>query len=440
MNLKALMERAKQENFEAIEIFEQKQTSIGIAIFNGVVDKNEISDLATLSIRGIYDGKIAYLDLENQNEDIDFVIKSLKDNAASLTTDEKFFIFEGSPKYPILPTIEHDFEKHSHFDKIEILKQLEQKMKAKDERIIFVPYCNYSEEKTTTRIVNSKGLDIQKENGYCVVVVQVVARENDDTQSGYDVIVKKRIDEINIDEISEEVVSKTVAMLNAKPIPSNTYPIIMENNVMTDILGAFQRIFSGEAAIKKITPLIDKVDKVIMSEKITIVDDPLCVDAITKEPFDDEGVACFSKNVVDKGVFKLFLHNLKTAAYFNTTSTGNGFRTGGSIGVAPINLYIQPGEKTKKELIENLENGFFVTSVEGLHAGVNPISGDFSLKASGFLIEAGALARPVTLVVLSGNFFKMMKEVEHIANDLKFTYKGISSPSIQFKGLAVSGE
>ena len=80
-----------------------------------------------------------------------------------------------------------------------------------------------------------------------------------------------------------------------------------------------------------------------------------------------------------------------------------------------------------------------MTGFDGLHAGVNPISGDFSLKSVGYLIENGAIVRPVTLIVVSGNFLTLMNEVEEIANDLKLDYSAIGAPSIKFKGLSVSG-
>ena len=114
---------------------------------------------------------------------------------------------------------------------------------------------------------------------------------------------------------------------------------------MTEILVDFQSMFSGESAIRKTTLLLGKENEKIMSEKITIVDDPFHKDAIIVSPFDDEGVACYEKDVVSNGVFKTFLHNLKTARYFKTTSTGNGFKAGISsyAGVRGANLIIKPG-------------------------------------------------------------------------------------------------
>lgn len=440
MNFQDLIKKALKKGFSDIEIYEESSTELSIGIFNGVVDKNELSDISKLAIRAIYNGKMAYMDLENKNESIDFILDNLMNNAKSITTEEEFLIFEGSKSYPSVKTAEKDFDKYTNFDKINLLKTLEKNIKEKDTRVIHVPYCNYQETLNKVRIINSKGLDIAKQNDYCVVFAQVVAKENNDSQSSFEMDVKLRYEDLDIEKVCKDAVEKAVSMLNAKPVPSKTYPTIIEKEAMTSLFSSFQSMFSGESAIKKITPLLGKLDTLIMDEKITIVDDPIKEDAIIVSPFDDEGVACYRKEVVKDGVFKTFLHNLKTANYFKTTSTGNGFKTGATIGVSGANLYIAPGSTTKEEMIKDIEEGLLLTSFEGLHAGVNPISGDFSLKASGFLIQKGDISRAVTLIVASGNFFKLMKEVEIIGNDLELGYRGIGSPSIKFKGIAISGE
>lgn len=440
MNYTELLNKAKEFGFSDLEIYEDHSSSLTIGIYNGIVDKNKISDVTQITIRGIYNGKMASIVLENENESIDFILNNLKNNASIISTEEEFMIYEGDTVYPKARDIRNDFQEYTTFQKIEMLKGIENNIKALDSRIVFVPYCNYSEEKSSVKIINSKGLNISKENEYCALVLQAVAKENNDSQSGFKVDVQLRYENLDTKKLAEEVVRRTVSMLNAKSIPSKTYPVIIENEAMTDLLSAFFPVFSGESAIKKLTPFLGKENEKIMSDLITIVDDPLHKDAIINEPFDDEGVACNRKVIVDKGVLKTLLHNLKTAKYFNTKSTGNGFKSGATIEVNPVNFYIEPGVKSKEELIKEMNDGLLITSVEGLHAGVNAISGDFSLKSQGFLISEGKISRPVTLIVAAGNFYKLMNEVVAVGSDLELGHQGIAAPSIMFKGLAISGE
>ena len=134
-------------------------------------------------------------------------------------------------------------------------------------------------------------------------------------------------------------------------------------------------------------------------------------------------------------MFKTFLHNLKTAKAFNTVSTGNAVGNG----VGGINFYIEAGDTSKDEMIASIKEGMLITDLQGLHASLNPVSGDFSAQASGFYIENGKITKPVTLVVVSSNFLKMLNNVSKIGDDLEISYSGFGAPSILFKNIAISG-
>ena len=97
-------------------------------------------------------------------------------------------------------------------------------------------------------------------------------------------------------------------------------------------------------------------------------------------------------------------------------------------------------EKTEDEIIATIEKGIYVTEVGGLHAGLNPISGAFNVQATGYMIENGKKTSPVTLFVVSGNFFEMMNNVEEIGNDIEKRFTGVSAPTLKIKSLAISGK
>src|SRR5690554_6317642 len=124
MDYKLLIDKAKQYGFTDIEIYEHVTKSLHISIYNHVVDKNEISDVKGISIRAIYNGKMAYLSIENTEEDIEFILSNLKQNAEALTTDEEFEIFAGSKEYPTVKVEENDFHNYLHTDRIDMLMSL----------------------------------------------------------------------------------------------------------------------------------------------------------------------------------------------------------------------------------------------------------------------------------------------------------------------------
>ena len=171
------------------------------------------------------------------------------------------------------------------------------------------------------------------------------------------------------------------------------------------------------------------------SELVNIVDDPFLKKSARSRSFDDEGVATKFKELIKNGELKSYLYNLVTAKKDNVQPTGNGL--GGNIGA--INLRMVDGENTVDELVASIKEGIFVTDVQGTHAGANPVSGDFSLQASGYYVKDGKKVRPVALITVAGNFIKMLKDITMVANDSKQSYYGVTAPSIKIKAMQVSG-
>ena len=149
---------------------------------------------------------------------------------------------------------------------------------------------------------------------------------------------------------------------------------------------------------------------------------------------------CKTIEVVKDGVFTGFFHNLRSAKFFNEIPTGNGFRHGASTSVAPVNLHIQEGSKSEEEIIASIEKGILITEVNGLHAGLNPISGNFNVQSSGYLIENGQKAAPITLFVISSNFYEMLNNVVEVANNTEPNFNGTASPSLYIREVQVSGK
>ena len=441
MNVKELINKAKLAGISDIEVYQSITDSTSISIFNGEVDKSTINSSNVYSIRAIYNDKMSAYSFENQEANLDEIIEKLKENAKAITATEEVEIFGGSEKYETIEREDGKFKEHTIAEKVALAKEVEKVAKSLDTRIVLVNYCVYEEEKNTVKIINSKGLDLEKKAEYGVLVLGVVSKdETPNPQNGFEVKVVLNYDELDPEKIAKEAVKQAVSMLGAAPCESKTYPVIIENKAMASLLGGFDSIFTGEALLNKVTPLAGKEGTKIMQDCVNILDAPLDKTAVTAQPFDDEGVACYNKAIVENGVFKTFMHNLKTAKKFNTTSTANGVKAGDRITTGSYNLFIEKGEKTKEELIASLDEGLLIDDLSGLHAGLNPISCDFSAQSSGYLIKNGKIERPVTLIVVSGNFLKMMNDIEAIGSDLYLGYNGTGAPSILFKGLPVSGK
>lgn len=420
-----------------LEIYAVKNRSLKLSVYQNKLDQHVQSQVSSVTIRGIYQNKLSTVRFENMAlSHVEKMLDQLIENAKALTVVEPAIIFEGSPSYPVVEEDRFDFTSIPVIEKINLIKSLEQGI-LKGEYVAQVQTAQYQEIESVTTLVNSKGLNLSRNQSYAYAyAVGVFKKDESDIQTAYDIKLAKKFSDFNVEEMIQSTLKMGAAKLGGKSIPTKAYPVIFDHDMFADILNVFSSIFSGEAAFRNMTALKSKVGEQIFDSKINLVNDPLHEGAYFKAPFDDEGVACAKRYVVKDGVFTGFNHNLKTAKIFNTEPTGNGF--GG--GVQMANFVLEPGNTSLEAMIQGIEDGVMITDLIGLHAGVKTISGEFSLQAAGQKIENGKITHPVKMIVVSGNFFDMMNHIVTIGNDLKFNLSGVGSPSVLVESLMISGE
>lgn len=419
-----------------IEIFASARINLSIEVYDSKIESNEISTMHTAIIKGVYDNKMARLRVENLTDDnIDKMLDFLIDSAKNITALEPAIIFAGSDKYAEINETNFDFLTIDPTDKVDFLLNIEKGIK-KHELTTTVQTVSYSESDSKTVIVNSKGLNLSKHHTYAMVYAIGVFEKDSQIKTGLDYQMIRDYNNFDLDTLVAGVIKAGIDQIGAKSVASKTYPVVFSNEMFGSILGAYDGIFSGEAAYRKLTKLIDKQGESIASDIVNLINDPLSKEALFKIPFDDQGVATKRRHLIKDGTFTDFAHNLKTAEIFKTESTGNGFGDG----ISYPNLYLEPGKASFDEVIKTIEEGIYITDLVGLHAGVETISGDFSLQAAGFKIKDGKLTEPVDMIVVSGNYFNLLKDIEMIGNDFKFGMSGIGSSSVKIKNLTIGGQ
>lgn len=441
MDTKLLFEKALEAGITEIEVYRSKSSASEVGIFNHQIETLNSHSTNVCYIRGAFNGHLGSVYLENNELSIEEIIATIKENASLININEPYFIYPGDETYPELKPYEGDFSEHSMTEKSELILALAKKVESLSE-YVSCPEASYEESSFEYSIENSNGLNVNRKGGYGVIVCEVVAKKGDEIKSGYEVQLAKKFNEFDIEKLANDAVDGVVSKFGGSPIVSGNYKTVVKASVVRSLLGAFSNVFTAEMAIRKMSFLEGKEGTQVFGSNINIYDDPLCELAPSQDSFDDEGVAAKTKTVVEKGVFKTFLHNLKTAKMLGTETTGNGYKAGVSsgVGVRPSNFYIAPGEKSLDELFAECDNGFYLTDVQGLHAGINIINGDFSLQAQGFEIVAGKLGKPVTLVVASGNITSLLNDVLEIGSDLTFKTGSIGAPSLLVGKLSISGK
>ena len=440
MRYDAYFLEGKKANLSDLELYAYSTSSLSFSLFHGELDNYTVTNSYSLQARGIYKGKFGYFKTEkNDATTPKFVIDQIKQNALINEAKETAEIFKGSQKYSRKKVFNSSFSLVPTEHKIALAKEMETALRNADKRIIEVE-ISYNETIEETQLLNSYGLNLKDKSNICYYYVSAVAKAEDgDTKTGYKIAFSNRFEDLNPNEIVEKVLENTLSQLGGKPCLSQKYKTILSSNVTSNLLSFFLNSCSAESIRKKSSLLVDKINQIVCSKKITIEERPLNKNSFFRY-FDDEGVATFNKKIIDKGVLKTYLYDLKNARISNVSPTGNGYRQGnGKVGISFVNPYLKPGKKNLDTLFENINDGIYITSVQGLHAGMNPQSGNFSLQASGYLIRDGKKEKPVTLITIAGNLFEMLKNVKEVCSDSELLSNGWTCSSIYVKSLSIAG-
>ncbi len=296
----------------------------------------------------------------------------------------------------------------------------------------------------TVALANSHGLDLENKFAVNLAVAKSVVSNKDETQADYCI---KALDEtVSISEMASEATNGALDKIGAGLVETGKYNVIIDGTSMRSILSVFSSAFSAKSAQMGISLLSGKEGERIAADCITIQDDPMKEGSTVGTPFDAEGVATHKKSVVDRGVLKTLLHNRETAKRAGVESTANASKGSYSspVGISPYCFYIDAGTLTQDELYERAAEGILVTEVKGLHAGANAVTGDFSLESAGFMIRGGKRAEAVKSFTIAGNFFELLKCVDSLSDEVKFsaaqgfTYFG--SPDVLVRDMSVAGK
>ena len=436
-----ILDKSLKSGFTQGEIFFRGSENFEVMILEGEVSKYENSKEKGISFRGNYQGKMGYAYTEELEESaIDFLLTEAKENASILYQEEEEEIFAGE-EYPQWEKNIYDLDSLLVEKRILLAKRMEKATLEESSEVTSLDYCLLGMEKNEISIINTEGLDISYEKSFATGFVSAIAKRGEETKTATDFWKGQTWEEFNPEALGKWAGKRATSFLGATTIPSGTYDIILEGKAMASLLTSFAGVFYADNCQKGFSLLKGKQGEQIASIMVELRDDPLLINGYASAPFDSEGVAGKNKAVIENGILKTLLYNRKSGKKENIPSTGNGFKDGlkSSVKTGSTNFYIQNGESSIEELMEQMKDGIFITDLMGLHAGTNSISGEFSLSAQGFFVENGKSVYPVEQITVAGNFFQLLKDVKGVAGDLYFSSGGKGSPSVWIENLGVAG-
>ncbi|MBI5513121.1 MAG: TldD/PmbA family protein [Deltaproteobacteria bacterium] len=235
--------------------------------------------------------------------------------------------------------------------------------------------------------------------------------------------------------VGREAARRTVALLGARKVPTQEAPVVFEADAARSLLGLFAGCVTGDAIYRRSSFLVGRLDEVVASPLVTLVDDPLLPGGPGSRAFDGDGLPSRRNVVVERGALKTYLLDSYGARKLGLKSTGSSASVTGQ-GAGTSNFFLEKGAITREALLADTPRGLYVTGMMGF--GFNPVTGDFSRGAHGFWIEGGALAYPVSEVTISLNFKDLLQAIDAVADDLDLK-SGVASPTFRVERMTIAG-
>jgi len=299
----------------------------------------------------------------------------------------------------------------------------------------------YSDQSVTRSVVSTSGIDATSHSGRAALSTSVLIDDIDDgTRTGFAAVTGFGPSDLDPDEVATVAVRRGLELLGAVPANSGRMPVVLPPRIAAALMGLVGSMLSGERVVKGRTPFGDRMGEAIASPLATLFDDPTDQRSVAVSSVDGEGLACRRVPLIESGNLVGFLHDSRSARGLGTPGTGSAVR---SARVAPTpgyrSLHMVGGTQGLHELISGIDDGLLVLSLQGLHSGVNQVSGDFSAGVEGIRIRNGALAEPVKEATLAGSIPRMVLDIVAVGSDLEYLPGGSVIPSLVIEGMSIGG-
>ena len=446
-DLTALAERVAgwARTGEEVEVYVARGDETDIRAYDGEVESLTSATSAGIGIRVISDHRLGFAWAGSLDPSVlEETLAEARDNASFATPDDHVALAvpDGVPAV-VLDLWDEGLASVPTTAKVELALALEAQARAADARIRQVDHADYGDGSVEMALVSTTGMRAasRKTSGY--ISVSVIAGEGDGSQTGGGFSVSRGFEGLDPDRATDDAVTRAVRLLGATKGPSGRQTVVFDRRAATTVLSVVSGALSGEAVDKGRSFFAGRIGEQVGDTVLTLVDDPTDPRAYGAAAYDAEGLACRRNVLIDAGVLRGFLYDTVSASRAGVRSTGSAVR-GGFAGTPRPGcraLTVAPGPEGFDEdgVLAAVGEGLFVQSMTGVHSGVNPISGDFSVGAEGLMIREGRLAEPVREITVASTLQRMLQSVLVVGADVEWLPGIAAGQTLAFGDMQISG-
>ncbi len=435
---------------EAMEVYVARGTDTEVRAYDGAVESVTSADSSGVGIRVILEGseeegsRLGFAWAGSLDPSvIDAALEDARDNARYATPDPDVVLARpDGTSAAELDLWDERVATTPMEDKIALALDLERATRAADPRVRQVQSADYADGRTESALASTTGIRATSRRTNAYVTVEAIAGTGADTQTGSGFSVGRSPDDLDPDEAMAEAVLRATRLLGAQKTQSGHTSVVFDPRVVSSLLGVIASALSGEAVVKGRSFFAGRIGESVADAAVTLVDDPTNPLAFSAASYDAEGLACRRNVLIEDGILKMFVFDTVSARRAQMASTGSavrgGFSSTPSAGCRA--LVLQPGTMDANAIVAGVGDGLYVQSVTGIHSGVNPVSGDFSVGAEGVKIKGGAFAEPVREVTVASTLQRMLQDIIAIGADLRWLPGLAAGQTLAIADMSLSGD
>jgi PmbA protein len=427
---------------EQVEAFVARGRRFTVRAYEGEVESLTSAESAGIGVRIVAGGRQGFAHAGTLDEAVlAEMLAEARDNLAFGEPDEWFALAEpDGVEGPVLDLYRAELASFPPDAKVAMAIELERAVRAADARIGGIRACTYGDGIGEAAVATSTGIATWSQATSCWLSAVALAPDGERTQVGSGVSVGRSPGELDLDACARDAAERATRLLGAQPMPSARVPVVLERRVAASVLAVVGGMLNGERVLKGRSPFAGRVGEQIASPLLTLVDDATDPRSFGADSTDAEGLATRRTTLVEQGVLRGFLHNTYTGRRSGDGTTASAVRGYASTpGVGALALAPTPGQLDLDGLCRRVGDGVLVLSVSGLHSGVNPVSGDFSVGIEGMLLEGGVATRPIREVTMASTLQRMLLDITDVGGDLEWLPGGDAGVSLALAEASISG-
>jgi PmbA protein len=312
-----------------------------------------------------------------------------------------------------------------------------------DPRLVAVETAVYADSDEQVAIASSTGVAGEYESSSCYAYLQALAEGEGARETGLGFGLARGPRGLDPGAIGAEGADRALSMIGAGKPRSRSCPVVLDETVAASFAGLIGGGLSAKAVQRGRSPFADRLEAEVASGAFALYDDGRDPEGPGSAPFDAEGVPRRRTALIEGGKLRSYLYDTYTANREGGESTGSASRQGyrSLPSVSTSNLMVAAGALSLEEMLAEAGDGILVTDVAGLHSGVNPVTGVFSVGASGLVIRDGRLAEPVREFTIAGELVAMLGAVSAAGATARWVPFGgsVCTPPLLVAEMAISG-